>query len=185
MDIFSRALRLRWLWYEWADADRPWVGTAPPVNDVDRQLFRASTVVTLGNGQKAKFRQDSWLGGQAPIDIAPNLYKWAWRKHHRLVKDELTDRNWTRGLWRMISVQEMAEFIQLWDLVTQTQLTQQEDKITWRWTGSGEYSAKSAYMAQFQGSFSSFHAKAIWQAQAEREAQIFCMATGAIQVAHG
>ena len=27
LDLFSRALRLRWLWYEWTDSDRAWVGT--------------------------------------------------------------------------------------------------------------------------------------------------------------
>jgi hypothetical protein len=67
-----------------------WVGTTPLVNAIDMQLFRASTIVTLGNGNKVKFWQDSWLYGQTPMGIAPNLYKWAWRKR-RVVKDELQD----------------------------------------------------------------------------------------------
>jgi len=75
--LFSGALRLRWLWYQWTTPNRPWVGTEPPVNDVDRQLFRASTVVTLGNGEKASFWQSAWLNGQAPMDRFPDLFKWA------------------------------------------------------------------------------------------------------------
>ena len=75
LDRFSRALRLRWLWFEWKDPDRPWVGGNLPVNEVDRQLFRASTIVTVGNGKTAKFWEASWLQGKAPRDIAPRLYK--------------------------------------------------------------------------------------------------------------
>jgi hypothetical protein len=73
LDLFSRAMRLRWLSYEWKDPDRPWVGTKPPVTEMDRQLFRASTVVTIGNGLKAEFWNSSWLQGMAPRDIAPNI----------------------------------------------------------------------------------------------------------------
>jgi hypothetical protein len=27
LELFSRALRLRWLWFQFVDPDRPWVGT--------------------------------------------------------------------------------------------------------------------------------------------------------------
>lgn len=49
--LFGRALRLRWLWYEWINPNRPWVGTALPCDALDRQLFRISTVVILGDGR--------------------------------------------------------------------------------------------------------------------------------------
>ena len=111
LDLFSRALRLRWLWFQWTTPDRPWVGTEPPVDDIDRQLFRTSTVVTLGNGEKASFWQSSWLFGQAPRDRFPELFKWAWRKN-KSVKEELQNQNWTRGLWRMQTVEEMASFVE-------------------------------------------------------------------------
>ena len=92
LDRFSRALRLRWLWFEWKDPDRPWVGGNLPVNEVDRQLFRASTIVTVGNGKTAKFWEASWLQGKAPRDIAPRLYKLAWRKH-LTVKEQLENQS--------------------------------------------------------------------------------------------
>jgi hypothetical protein len=38
IDLFSRALRLRWLWYAWKDPDKPWVSAEPPVNEIDWQL---------------------------------------------------------------------------------------------------------------------------------------------------
>jgi len=86
------------------------VGTEVPCDSVDRQLFRASTVVTIGAGNKAYFWKSSWLNGRAPMDIAPRLYKLAWRKN-RKVNEELQDQSWTRGLWRMSSVEEMVEFV--------------------------------------------------------------------------
>jgi hypothetical protein len=56
LELFSRALRLRWLWYQWAEPDRPWVGSEVPCDEVDKQLFRISTVVRLGNGNKLASR---------------------------------------------------------------------------------------------------------------------------------
>ena len=107
---------MRWIWYEWTSPDRPWVGIEPPVTTVDRHLFRASTVVTLGDGAKASFWQSSWMQGQAPMDIFPDLFKLAWRKN-KTVKEEVHNQNWVRGLWRMQTVEETANFVKLWDLV--------------------------------------------------------------------
>lgn len=98
LDLFSRALRLRWLWFEWVSPDKPWVGTELPINTVDRQLFRESTVVTLGNGATTSFWQFFWLNGQTPMDLYPDLFKLAWQKNKR-VKEEFLNQNWTRGLW--------------------------------------------------------------------------------------
>jgi len=55
LDKFSRALRLRWLWQEWVDTSKLWVGMKVPCNDLDRALFNASTRVTVGDGRKAGF----------------------------------------------------------------------------------------------------------------------------------
>lgn len=172
LEMFSRALRLRWLWYEWKDHDRPWVGGAVPINEVDKQLFRACTLVKLGNGATAKFWDSSWLQGRAPRDIAPALYKLAWRKN-LTVNAQLEDQSWTRGLWRMQSVEEMAEFVKLWDMVQEVQLTAVEDEIIWKFTADGQYTAKSAYDVQFKGSYCSFNSQRVWRAHAEPKHKFF------------
>ena len=172
LDLFSRALRLRWLWFQWTEPDRPWVGTEPPVSAVDKQLFRVSTSVFLGDGQKASFWQSSWLNGHAPMDLYPALFKLAWRKN-KSVKEEFHNQNWTRGLWRMQTVDEMAAFVELWDKVQAVQLTNEEDKILWKWTVDGVYSSKSAYLAQFQGSYSKFIGDYIWKAEVEGKHKFF------------
>ena len=57
----------------------------------------------------------------------------------------------------MTTVQEMAEFVILWDLIQQVQLTDRTDEIRWRWTADGIYTSKSAYRAQFNGSYSTYN----------------------------
>lgn len=106
------------------------------------------------------------------MDMYPVLFRLAWRKN-KTVKEELINQNWTRGLWRMQSVSEMASFVQLWDHVQEIQLTEGRDQIKWKWTEDGNYTAKSAYMAQFQGSYSTFRGSHIWQAEAEGKHKFF------------
>jgi hypothetical protein len=45
----------------------------------------------------------------------------------------------------MNTVDEMAEFVLLWDKLQSTELTETQDIIVWRWTANGMYSSKSAY----------------------------------------
>ena len=172
LNFFGRALRLRWLWYAWTEPDRPWVGSIPPCDEVDKQLFRASTIVQLGDGNTASFWNCSWMNRMAPRDFAPGLYKLAWRKN-RTVKEDIINQQWTRGLWRMDSIELMAQFVVLWDAVHQIQLTNMSDQIFWKWTANGVYTAKSAYLAQLKGTYCSFDADAIWHAHAEGKHRFF------------
>lgn len=172
LDLFSRALRQRWLWYEWTDPARPWTGMEVPCNEVDKQFFRASTCVTIGNGRRAKFWESAWLDGRAPRDIAPNLYKLAWRKN-LTVCEELQNGNWTRGLWRMTTADEMVELVVLGNRLLEIQLNDQKDAIRSRWTADGKFTARSAHRPQFIGSYSTFDNTTIWQAKVEGKHHFF------------
>ena len=66
MEKNSRALRLRWMWHEWASPDKPWVGSETPNDYADRSHFNAATRVTIGDGLKASFWGSSWLDGLPP-----------------------------------------------------------------------------------------------------------------------
>ena len=72
---FASALRMRWLWNEWSEDPKPWVGLGTPCNTNDKELFAAATKVTIGNGEKALFWESSWLQGMRPKDIAPLIYE--------------------------------------------------------------------------------------------------------------
>ena len=55
LEKFATALRLRWLWYEWDNPPKTWVGMETPCNDNDRDIFAAATTIRIGDGGKAKF----------------------------------------------------------------------------------------------------------------------------------
>ena len=48
-----------------------------------------------------------------------------------------------------------------------------EDSIRWPWTADGEYTAKSAYNNQFQGTFSKLKFLSIWKAKDEPKCRFF------------
>ncbi|WVZ59317.1 hypothetical protein U9M48_009474 [Paspalum notatum var. saurae] len=47
LERFARALRLQWMWFQWKNEERAWVGLDIPCSKDDRDLFYASTVVTI------------------------------------------------------------------------------------------------------------------------------------------
>jgi hypothetical protein len=131
LEKFSRALRLRWLWYLWDARPRPWKGMELPVDNSDIALFNAATVVTLGNGEKATFWTSSWLQGQAPATLFPALYEHSKRKK-RTIKEALTDSNWIRDIDHNLTQNLLREFMDLWgELRNVVLLPIQEDKISW------------------------------------------------------
>jgi hypothetical protein len=67
----------------------------------------------------------------------------------------------------------MASFVELWDSVQERQSTEEPEKIQWRWTADGNYTTKSAYNAQFLGSFSTFNGNSIWKAETEGKHKFF------------
>lgn len=84
LQIFERALRLGWLWNEWAE---PKKNDELPCDESDRQLFATSTVVVLGDGNKAKFWHSRWIGAEAPKVLAPSLFTLVKRKKKSVAKE--------------------------------------------------------------------------------------------------
>jgi hypothetical protein len=48
---FSRALHIRWLWFQWKYPDHPWFGMELSVHELDLALFATETNVTVNNGR--------------------------------------------------------------------------------------------------------------------------------------
>ena len=93
LDKFARALRLRWLWFEWTAPDKPWIGLETPNDEKDRPLFHAATKVTIGDGTRASFWSSSWLDGTSPKLLAPKIFEASKRKN-RVVGDALIEQRW-------------------------------------------------------------------------------------------
>lgn len=53
LERFTRALRLRWLWFRWKQKHRAWNNLDVPCDKTDRELFYASSIVTIGDGRAA------------------------------------------------------------------------------------------------------------------------------------
>lgn len=81
--------------------------------------------------------------------------------------EAMQDDNWTKGLWRMQTADEMAETIILENRLMEVQLNDQHDEIIWLWMADGRYTARSAYRAQFVGSFCTFVSTTLWKPKVE------------------
>lgn len=144
-----------------------------PCDEMDRNLFRASTQISLGNGKKCKFWSDNWLQGYAPKDIAPTLFRLAKRKTN-CVAFELHNNHWITSLRTITSINEINELVHLGSKLHEIRLHPNSlDSITWKWTNHGEYSAKSAYEMQFVGSVANTNFMPLWRAEAEPKHRFF------------
>jgi hypothetical protein len=174
LEKFSRALRLRWLWYEWTAPEKPWVGSETPNDASDLDLFNAATRVTIGNGAKASFWSSSWLNGAPPKDVAPLIFKVSKRKN-KTVRDALDGQNWVADIAvETFTVEHMEQYIRLWDLIANVNLNPEaEDAITWTLTPNGCYSASSAYKAQFLAALPCPFGNIIWKTWAPPKCRFF------------
>lgn len=145
-----------------------------PCDGRDRDLFAASTtVVTIKDGKTAKFWTSSWANGQAPKNFAPTLFKKTKRKKITVQK-ALQENRWLTHISPIATTVEIQEYVLLWEVVHQITLEDDtDDEIRWRWTPDGEYSTKSAYRIQFEGTFSKLKLMPIWKAKAEAKCRFF------------
>jgi hypothetical protein len=61
-----------------------------------------------------------------------------------------------RGLQWISTTEEIQQFVHLWSLISQVQLTKHPDEITWCFTMDGKYSSCSAYEVQFHRSYADY-----------------------------
>jgi hypothetical protein len=80
MEAFRRALRLRWLWFQWTNPEKPWCNTELPIDSIDEALFTVATRVTVQDGCMERFWSSSWLNGNSPVALFPSLFMHSKRK---------------------------------------------------------------------------------------------------------
>ena len=92
----------------------------------------------------------------------------------------LENSRWIDHIYPPNSHAQVSEFADLREAIKDTQLTNNmEDDIRWRWTESGEYTTKSAYEIQFQGTFFQAQNYANLEGQDGTKMQILRMDTNA------
>jgi hypothetical protein len=105
--------------------------------------------------------------------MAPTLFKKAKRKNITVHK-ALQESKWISHILPIQTAEEIQEYIKLWETVQQIVLDpDREDTIVWRWTADGEYTTKSAYHIQFEGTFNRLKIMPIWKAKAEPKCKFF------------
>ena len=89
--------------------------------------------------------------------------------------DALLDLKWISGLSvDNFSVEHIGQFIMLWgQLLDVTLIPGLADSIVWTLTGSGTYSAKPAYKAQFLGSAPCSFKRIVWKTWAPSKCRFF------------
>jgi hypothetical protein len=175
LERLGRELRLRWLWFQWKHPDKVWNGSDLPIDGVDEALFAAATQVHVHNGKTAKFWTSSWINGLSPAAMFPGLYDHS-KKKKRSVADALQNGNWIRDLMHDVTTAIFVEYIMLWIMVDAAQVNPSDpadDEIIWTRSADGNYSAKSAYSMQFDGSVESSFPTKIWQEWAPSRCNFF------------
>lgn len=178
LERFSRALRLRWLWFDWTSLERPWNGMELPADSTDISLFNAATAITVHNGRKASFWLTCWLHGRAPAQVYPLLYQHSRRKK-RSVRDAVAGGSWIGDIAYDLTLGILAEFFKLWQEIVRAHIDltdEREDSITWLLESSGTYWARSAYKIQFEGQCLSNFADANMESLGSTKMQILPMA---------
>ncbi|WVZ88110.1 hypothetical protein U9M48_034662 [Paspalum notatum var. saurae] len=164
LKLASIALQTRWLWLQKTEDSRVWAGLPIQV---------ASEV---GNGRKTLFWRDKWIDGQAVPDLAPALAAAIPRRTTKTltVAEGLQHRHWIRGIVGGLTVQVIAEYIELWDRLEGVHLHPiTEDKVIWKWSENGVYSARSAYRALHLSSQICPDYQLIWKAWLPLRVKIF------------
>lgn len=177
MDKFTRALRLRWLWHEWKDPTKPWVGLDTPCDEIDRDLFAASTEITVGDGNTARFWSSAWIDGRRPKDLMPLVYAISKNRKKTLRQGKEGDA-WIRDLTihtqSTISVSLIEQLVALWEAVRNVQLANGEpDQIAWKFTSNGRYASSSAYQAQCYGTPNTNFNSLIWKVWAPGKCKFY------------
>ena len=114
--------------------------------------FKSATESAIGDGESTLFWVDRWLSGQCIRQIAPALFRAVPRSKRSKTVASALPHAWARDITGAPTLQVLVEYLNVWDLVESVVLQPgSADKLIWRWSSDGVYSATSAYRALFLG----------------------------------
>lgn len=170
------SLRVRWPWLKKSEPNKPWA-CLPLQTSRDVECLLSLAVSTeVGDGANTLFWKDKWLAGKSVQDLAPNIYILVSKRraNRRTVKAALNGMNWIEDIQGDMPVQALLEFLELWETLEDMVLQEGiPDRHIWRLSLSGDYSAKSAYDALFEGSLSFAPFERIWKTWAPPKCRFF------------
>jgi hypothetical protein len=169
------ALRMRWLWLQKTEPNKPWAFFPIQVHHSVKAFFSVAIVSEVGNGRNTLFWTDRWLHGQSLDKLVPHLFgSISSRAKKRTVYEALTNGRWVTDIRGAHTVIVLAEYLNLWQLLTEVVLQPDvDDSHIWQFASTGKYSAKSAYEAMFIGATQFNPWERIWRSWAPGKCQFF------------
>lgn len=168
-------LRTRWLWLQRTDPSRPWQHL--PFNHTEevRDIFRACTTRQVGDGISCRFWENHWFLGRSIAEIAPAVHAMVpkRRRKRRRVAEGLQGRSWVQDIHGTLGIEATVQYVELWESLHQFQLSTEPDRLSWKMSANGSYSAASCYSAMLLGSTSIYHWKLNWKTWAPLRIKIF------------
>jgi hypothetical protein len=170
------ALRMRWVWLQKTEPNRPWSMFQIQVPNQVHDFFSMAVSTEVGNGTRTLFWEDRWLLGQRIADLAPRLLAVVGKRNikKRTVAEAISSHLWITDARAASSIGALVEYLALWDIIMEFSLQPGvEDKHIWRLSPSGKYSAKSAYEHMFQGSIQFGPWERIWKTWSPGKCKFF------------
>lgn len=82
LQTLNWALRMRWLWLQRTDPDKPWAAFNIQVHDCAKALFTMSVKTEVGDGSTTLFWTHRWIAGKSVEEIAPSLLRHVKKKRN-------------------------------------------------------------------------------------------------------
>ena len=154
----------------------PWASLPLQVSKDVECLLSLAIITEIGDGANTLFWKDKWLTGKSIQDLAPNLYALVPKRRASrcTVMAALDEEKWLEDIQEEISAHALMEYLELWDISKGMVLQEGiPNRHIWRLSASGEYTAKSAYDALFEGALSFAPYEHIWKSWAPSKCHFF------------
>ncbi|CAO2201417.1 unnamed protein product, partial [Urochloa humidicola] len=150
LKMLGFALRARWPWLRKTEPNKPWANLPIQASkEIDCLLDMAVTTIVAALVSKR-------------------------RANRRTVLEALTNDRWLEDIQGQMSLDAVMEYLALWELLEGVILQQDRpDQHLWRLYPSGQYSAKSAYDALFEGAIAFAPYERIWKSWAPPKCRFF------------
>jgi hypothetical protein len=141
---------------------------------VTKAFFRASVTITVRNGSSTLFWTECLLNNQGIQEPPPELFVAmpARRRNSQTIQAALNSTAWLRDIVGPLMLPIILQYIRIRALVDVVVLSDQ-DSFRWNWTASGDFSARSTYVAMFVGEVGLHGAKVLWKVRAPPEYKFF------------
>jgi hypothetical protein len=172
----SLALRLRWPWLRNSEPNKPWANSPLQTTKEMDCLLSMAVVTKIVDGANTFFWKDRWVSRKNVQEIAPRVYALVLKRvaEKRTVLEALINDKWVEDIQGSISLEALLGYLTLWDMISEVELqVGVQDKHIWRLSKSGQYTAKSAYDALFQGAIFFRPLARIWKSWAPPKCHFF------------